>query len=243
MKNGHRDRDGVREQSAQSVQGSSDAESFRELLQLACREASADLTNERTARVEPPGGGAEASSERGLLASNAEPLTPPPPLRPSTIVGEVLATQHPARPGRVLVAFRDAAGQANTAWLLFERHLALRVGDRVLLTLPEGWSECIVTGALGAEPEMPQLPAGHERQVRLEPGEVVRFVAHDGRSLVTVRQSPDGSLVELGDGNVELKAGRTLRLSAETVEIAASSGIDISAGADTIVRGRTIRLN
>lgn len=130
-----------------------------------------------------------------------------------------------------------------TEWLLPERHLALRIGDRVLLALPEGWNEWIVTGALGGEPTAPTAPPEHARQVTLEPGEVVRFVAHDGRPLVTVRQSADGPLVELGEGNVELKAGRTLRLSAQTVEITASSSIDVRAEGDTVVRGRTIRLN
>ena len=130
-----------------------------------------------------------------------------------------------------------------TEWLLPERHLSLRSGDRVLLAQPQGWQECIVTGALGGEPTAPQVPADHERRVTLQPGEVVRFVAHDGKPLVTVRQSPEGPLVELGEGNVELKAGRTLRLSAQAVEITASTSIDVRADGDTVVRGRTIRLN
>ena len=130
-----------------------------------------------------------------------------------------------------------------TEWLLPERHLTLRTGDRVLLALPEGWNEWIVTGALGGEPTAPTVPPDHAHQVTLEPGEVVRFMAHDGQPLVTVRQSPDGPLVELGEGNVELKAGRTLRLSAQTVEITASSSIDLRADGDTVVRGRIIRLN
>jgi hypothetical protein len=234
------------------VQRSPEEVSFRELLDVACRHAGAQAaeaeqptalgepSNEAEQRV-PVEANAPVDNEPG--ASNTASSNPAPPAGSPVIVGEVVETQHPLRPGRVLVRWQNAERQTVTEWLLPERHLSLRAGDRVLLALPCGWQEWIVTGALGREPRAPQSPPDHERQVRLQPGEVVRLVAHDGQPLVTVRQSSEGPVVELGEGNVELKAARTLRVSAQTVEINASSGIDLRSDGDTVVRGRTIHLN
>lgn len=250
MKKADFDGDSVREVVDQCIQRSPEVASFRELLELACRQAAHAVVEDPPAAVqepgteiEPPHGEAGVCTESALALSNAQSAPPTSPGLPSVIVGEVVETRHPERPGRVLVQWRDRERQTMTEWLLPERHLSLRIGDRVLLALPEGWNEWIVTGALGGEPTAPTTPPDHERQVVLEPGEVVRFIAHDGRPLVTVRQSPEGPLVELGEGNVELKAAQTLRLSGKTVEIAASSGIDVRTEGDTVVRGRTIRLN
>lgn len=251
MKHRHSNDESVSEVVDQCLQRSPEMASFRELLELACKHAVAQAVVTEPATTEETSAAAEQLSPSaantllniaaGLPNTPSAPLAPPG--LPSVIVGEVVETRHPERPGRVLVQWRDRERQTMTEWLLPERHLALRIGDRVLLALPEGWNEWIVTGALGGEPTAPTAPPEHARQVTLEPGEVVRFVAHDGRPLVTVRQSADGPLVELGEGNVELKAGRTLRLSAQTVEITASSSIDVRAEGDTVVRGRTIRLN
>jgi hypothetical protein len=61
---------------------------------------------------------------------------------------------------------------------------------------------------------------------------------------MTLRQGPDGPVVELGDGNVELAAARTLRLSADTIElVSAAGGIDLRTEGDTVVRAQVIRLN
>lgn len=249
MKHGHFGGDSVREVVDQCVQRSPEVASFRELLELACKQAAAQVVVEEPPTA-PHEAGTEAEPPHGepdILSQNLPALPKSAvaalPGLPSVIVGEVVETRHPERPGRVLVQWRSRDRQPMTEWLLPERHLSLRIGDRVLLALPEGWNEWIVTGALGGEPTAAMAPPDHERQVVLEPGEVVRFVAHDGRPLVTVRQSPEGPLVELGDGNVELKAGQTLRLSGKTVEITASSGIDVRTEGDTVVRGRTIRLN
>ena len=241
MKHVHSERDEVREVVDECVQRSPEVASFRELLELACRQAAANAVIAEPASASPQAS-PEAPQPAELLTYDAPP-SPAPSMRSSVVVGEVMETQHPLRPGRVLVSWRDAQRQTMTEWLLPERHLTLRAGDRVLLALPEGWNEFIVTGALGGEPTAPQAPPEHERRVTLQPGEVVRFVGHDGQPLVTVRQSPDGPVVELGEGNVELKAARTLRLSAQKVEITASTGIDVRADGDTVVRGRTIRLN
>ncbi len=168
------------------------------------------------------------------------------PVHAAVVVGEVLDTHHPHLPGRVLVRRLDEQGRLVDRWLQRERHLSLIKGDRVLLTLPAGWNEWIVTGALARAHSSRDAHADEVNSTRLDlgPGEAVRVVSHDGRHLLTIRDGADGPVLEIGDGNLELAATRTLRLRAEAIEIAsAEGGVDIRSDGDTIVRARTIRLN
>jgi hypothetical protein len=161
-----------------------------------------------------------------------------------TVIGEVLDTHHPHLPGRVHVRWLGSTAERREGWLQRERHLSLRKGDRVLLTLPTGFREWIVTGALARESAEPVADEHNATQLKLAPGEAIQVLSHDGKPLLTVRQGPAGPVVELGNGNVELKAARTLRLQADTIELqSASGGIDLRTEGDAIVRGRTIRLN
>lgn len=160
------------------------------------------------------------------------------------VVGEVLDTHHPHLPGRVFVRWLNEQGDVLERWVQRERHLALRAGDRVLLTLPLGWSEWIVTGALGRQSALPPLAPDDMRTVRLEPGQVLRVLCHDGRALLTLRQADEGPVLQLGEGDVELSAERTLRLRADAIELATGSGgIDLRTDGDAVLRARTIRLN
>ena len=163
---------------------------------------------------------------------------------PGTIVGEVLDTHHPHFPGRVFVRWLNTAKQAVEHWVQAERHLSLVKGDRVLMTLPMGWKQWIVTGALGRARTTPIADTENVSHLQLGPGESLRVLSHDGQPLVTVSQGAEGPVVELGSGNVELKAARTLRLVADTIELkAANGGIDLRTEGDAVVRARTIRLN
>jgi hypothetical protein len=77
-----------------------------------------------------------------------------------------------------------------------------------------------------------------ERHLRLRKGD------RDGSALLTVRQGVSGPELQLGTGNVELKAARTLRLTADTIELHANSGgVDLRTDGDAVLRARTIRLN
>lgn len=183
-----------------------------------------------------PGTGTQETQTQGLSAAGG-PV-------PAVVVGEVLDTHHPHLLGRVLVRWLDGQGGLLDRWLQRERHLSLRKGDRVLLTLPAGWPEWVVTGALGREASAPVEDGDNTRELRLAPGEVLRVVSHEGQPLLTLRQGPDGPLLELGQGNVELSVARTLRLRADTIElVSASGGIDMRTDGDAVVRAHTIRLN
>lgn len=176
-------------------------------------------------------------SQADAAASEGEPS-------PGCIVGEVLDTHNPHLPGRVFVRWLDAQQTKRELWLQAERHLRLRKGDRVILTMPMGWKQWVVTGALGRAFEPTTEPPEDVPELRLEPGQAVRIVGHDGSALLTVRQGADGPELQLGTGNVELKVARTLRLSADTIELHAQhGGVDLRTDGDAVLRARTIRLN
>jgi len=183
----------------------------------------------------------EAALE-GQAAAAASEGTP----NAGCLVGEVLDTHNPHLPGRVFVRWLSSELKPVELWVKAERHLRLRKGDRVILTLPTGWKQWIVTGALG--PDLPatttDVTSDDVPELQLKPGQSVRIVNHDGSPLVTVRQGVDGPEVQLGTGNVELKAARTLRFSADTIELhAEQGGVDLRTKGDAIIRARTIRLN
>jgi len=190
----------------------------------------------------------EAALEKGLdqaaAPSGVRRAEKAAPAASAVVVGEVLDTHHPHLPGRVLVRWLDPDGALLERWIMRERHLSLRIGDRVLLTLAIGWMDWVVTGALGSESSAPLPDAENRSSIRLQPGEVLEVLSCEGARLLTLRQGPDGPVLELGNDNLELAAARTLRLRADTVEIvSAHGGIDLRTEGDAVVRGRTIRLN
>ncbi len=160
------------------------------------------------------------------------------------IVGELLDTHNPHLPGRVFVRWINSEHKATEHWVQAERHLRLRKGDRVIMTMPTGWKQWVVTGALGRELDSTPTEEADVPELRLAPGQTLRIASHDGTPLLTVRQGVDGPELQLGTGNVELKAARTLRLTADTIELHAKhGGVDLRTDGDAVVRGRTIRLN
>ncbi|HTV24756.1 MAG TPA: hypothetical protein VMG12_38955 [Polyangiaceae bacterium] len=179
------------------------------------------------------------------------PITSSPVTGSPVVVGEILDTHHPHLPGRVLVRWYSSAEAQCTEWLHHERHLTLVRGDRVLVTLPLGWAEWLVTGALGrapvaaaAEAHAPEVRSGDAARLQLEPGQALVVIGHDGQPLLQVRQAPEGLQLELARDQVELKARRRLRLSADSIEIAAGpGGVDVRTDGDAVTRARAIRLN
>jgi hypothetical protein len=169
------------------------------------------------------------------------------------VVGEIVDTHHPHLPGRVLARWWPGADGERSEWLHHERHLTLARGDRVLVTLPVGWSEWVVTGALGRPqspaPESTDAPAAASPteatpRLQLEPGQALLIVGHDGQPLLQVRQAPEGLRLELVRDQLEIKAQRRLRLSADSIEIAAGpGGVDVRTDGDAVTRARAIRLN
>jgi hypothetical protein len=186
----------------------------------------------------------EKSLDQAAAPSGVRRAEKPAAAASAIVVGEILDTHHPHLPGRVLVRWVDPEGTLLERWLARERHLSLRIGDRVLVTLAIGWMDWVVTGALGAEASTPLSDAENRSSICLQPGEVLDVLSCEGARLLTVRQGPQGPVLELASDDLELSAARTLRLRADTVEIVSShGGIDLRTDGDAVVRGRTIRLN
>jgi hypothetical protein len=199
----------------------------------------------------------EAALAQSLGAPRPAP-SPPASSSGSTIagspvaVGEIVDTHHPHLPGRVLVRWWPSTDGERSEWLHHERHLTLARGERVLVTLPLGWSEWLVTGALGrmstAEPASTEAaPASSGEaapRLQLEPGQALVIVGHDGSPLLQLRQAGDGLRLELSRAEIEIKAQRRLRLSADSIEIAAGpGGVDVRTDGEAVTRARAIRLN
>ena len=207
-------------------------QTLRDLVESALEQS---MSRGATGRIVQGAPGADDSNV--TLPADASP-------RGAVAVGEVLDTHHPHLPGRVLVRWLELDGTEVERWLQRERHLSLLKGDRVLVTLPVGWSQWIVTGALGREAREGDPDRDNMRELRLGPGESLRVVAHEGHPLLTLLQGPEGPVLALGDGNVELKVARTLRIQADTFELSAGEGgIDLRTDGDSVMRARTIRLN
>jgi hypothetical protein len=215
----------------------------------------------------------ERALEQSLGAGSTEgsrPRNDPGTTGSPVIIGEVLDTHHPHLPGRILVRWWETAQLERNEWLVPERHLSLYRGERVLITLPLGGPEWIVTGALGrsanAKPhaglanvasDADSSPASPAQDVsaetprppdppalRLEPGQVLLVVAHDGAPLLALHQGADGLVIELKGDDAEIRVRRRLRLSANTIElVAGSGGLDVRTEGDAVTRARAIRLN
>jgi hypothetical protein len=81
-------------------------------------------------------------------------------------------------------------------------------------------------------------------RLQLEPGQALVVVGHDGQPLLQVRRAPEGLRLELVRDQLEIKAQRRLRLSADSIEIAAGpGGVDVRTEGDPVTRARAIRLN
>src|SRR5688572_24654457 len=131
----------------------------------------------------PAGYPSVVASEHDATAQASSPVP-----RGGTAVGEVLDTHHPHLPGRVLVRWLDLDGCSVERWLQRERHLSLLKGDRVLVTLPVGWPQWVVTGALGREAREPESDTDNVRVMRLGPGERLRVISHEGQALLTLSE-------------------------------------------------------
>jgi hypothetical protein len=127
-------------------------------------------------------------------------------------------------------------------------------GQSIREVLEAALSEWLVTGALGPTPnpapESAQAAAGTASptasapRLQLEPGQALVVVGHDGQPQLQVRQATEGLRLELVRDQLEIKAQRRLRLSADSIEIAAGpGGVDVRTEGDPVTRARAIRLN
>ncbi len=162
-----------------------------------------------------------------------------------TLVGEVIDTHHPHRPGRILVRWESAAHEVCEAWLVPIASLRGRIGDRVLLVRPGNWSEWIATAVLGGPPAPPQpSPPAAAHEVRLEVGQAIQIHAADGTPLFAIEPSARGPVVRVLGRDLELAVDGRLRLAADRIEcVSGQGGTDLRSDGEIVARSPRIRLN
>jgi hypothetical protein len=176
-------------------------------------------------------------------ARRREPPRPGEP--PGPLLGEVIDTHHPHRPGRILVRLELDDGDVDERWLSCATHLRARAGDRVLLEWPRNFAEWIVIGVLAGDPNPPQaLPDDGGPVLTLPPSQSLRVVASNGSPLLEIQQSDHGPVLRLLDRDLDLAVEGTLRLSADRIECTSGQGgMDLRTDGEMIMRSPRIRLN
>lgn len=185
---------------------------------------------------------------RRLFAGEASVDAPSPPgrLDAAMLIGEVTDTHHPDAMGRIRVKWPTPRGDECERWLECVVGVKPTIGDRVVLQAPANWPEYLICGLLDRvrRDEPIRAPAEPAVALSLERDKCVQVEDAAGRPLLRVRTSPDGPVLTLLDTDVNIEVAGKLRLSAQTLELAAGrGGVDIRTEADTVVRSRYIRLN
>lgn len=181
-------------------------------------------------------------------------IQPPPPADGRTLVGEVLDTHHPHRPGRILVRWTDGDQSTYEHWLARAAHSPVGVGARVLLCRPANWPEWVVTTTLTETGTTPRAQDAHGAQgtekadepftrMRVEAGEVVRVESASGQLLFELLHRDQGAVLRVHrDLNLELPG--TFRVSADRIEMnSGQGGTDTRSEGEMILRSPRIRLN
>jgi hypothetical protein len=160
----------------------------------------------------------------------------------SPFVGVIVDSEHPTLSGRVLVRWSCEGGQVER-WLPALQGLALREGDRVIITKPENWAECVVTGVIDGFARRTEARRSGP-SLALRPDECLRITDDAGKGLVEVVTTPAGPVIRLLERDVALELEGRLRVVAREVELVARDGdARITAEGDVIVRGDTVQLN
>jgi len=180
----------------------------------------------------------------GFVSSDREKAQAAPGKGVELFVGDCLDDRHPSITGRVLISWQDAQSNAIEKWLPALQGLSVRKLDRVLLQQPVNWPEPIVFGVIDACADRPEPDFESKHAIELKPDEVVRIDSHNGSPLVEICQVNDQPVVRLLSDDVNLDLNGKLKISAQSIDLAAKTGqVSITAEGDVVVKGEIIELN
>lgn len=188
---------------------------------------------------------AEAESAlNALIHQHAVRLQPPAAPGENLLVGEVIDTHHPHRPGRVLVRWLDRENEAHEHWLSRVGVTQPRIGTRVLLSMPSNWPEWLVVGSLAPAPaEVRPASSSTGRVIRLDSGEAVRVEAADGRALFELTQR-DGEPVLRLERDLTLEVEGKFAVNADRIELTSGQGgTDSRSAGEMVLRSPRVRIN
>jgi hypothetical protein len=170
---------------------------------------------------------------------------PDPVASPSTgpLVVECIDARHPTLTGRVQVRWR-VDGQETTCWLPTLRGLAVRTGDRVLVSHPRNWDEAIVVGVIDGFARRPRPSREHAATLDLLADEAVCIRSETGAPLLELTSSERGVEITLLQPDVSLEVDGKLAIGAKQITLTAREGeARIEATDDVVVEGENIHLN
>lgn len=190
------------------------------------------------------GDGATARNESSFLDDLDFPLSAPVRPPPGAWVGLCVDACHPVLRGRARVRWEDAEGASHTAWFPCLASLALRPGDRVLLSTPANHDEAVITGVIDGFHPRPERPTRAGATLALKADEHLAITDAEGNPLVEVRQGAEGPVVRVLHAATTLDLPGALTIRADAIALAARRGdLRVEAQGDVRVRGATIRLN
>ena len=155
------------------------------------------------------------------------------------LVAECIDDHHPSILGRVRVRAGDLE-----LWVPTLQHLAVRIGDQVLLQQPTNWPEPVVVGVLDGFRRRPN-PKTPASRLELKPDEAIQVVDGDQRELFEFSADEDGTpRLTIKSPSLDLHVDGKLTLSGSEVELQSRDGdAKIRANRDVVVDGELIRLN
>ena len=176
-----------------------------------------------------------------LSAPRVKPSWPPEP----TFVATCVDARHPTLPGRVEVSWADGSGEVSQRWWVPTlQGLAVRTGDRLLLSRAGGLPEPIVVGVVDGFAQRPAPGPDSGPTLEIQPDEVLTIVARSGQPLVQIRHGADGPRVQLLSPDTQIELSGRLSISAAELTLKAQHGnVQIEASEQVVVTGETVQLN
>jgi hypothetical protein len=160
------------------------------------------------------------------------------------LIAECVEEQHPVLAGRIRVRWLDDYGEERSLWVPTLSHLTFRKGDRVLVVLPDNWTEPLATGVVDGFAVRPSRPAVPAATIALKKDEAVRVQDEKGQEILEITPSDSGPVVRLLHRDVNLELPGALRVKADSLDLTASAGpVNITASHDVVVKGELVRLN
>jgi hypothetical protein len=159
-------------------------------------------------------------------------------------VGTCVDDRHPSLVGRVRVQWTAADGRVLDRWFPTTRGLAVRKGDRLVLSRPHNWPEAIVTGVVDGFDERPIVEPMEAARLELRTDEVVVVADSRGRPLLEIHESDDGPVLRLRQPDLSLEAPGHLSVKADAITLQSEVGpVRIQSNAQVAIEGDTILLN
>src|SRR5690606_25466973 len=103
------------------------------------------------------------------------------------LVADCIDDRHPTLVGRICIRVVLPEGSTVERWVPTLRGLAVRVGDRVLVTKPINWAEAVVIGMLDGFARRVR-PVDVRGELTLAAGEVVRVCDARGAALAEIAE-------------------------------------------------------